>query len=175
MALSTKLELACREYLIDLNWSKAMQRAGYKKSTAENNGSKYFERTEIQTFINELMGARVERLERDGDDVVKELGHIAYSNLMDVYEYKQASEEDPYAAKELVLKDLETLPRSVISAIKDVKITAATSLSPCKVEIKFYSRLQALELLGRHHNIFEKGANSGVEFHMSMDLGGSVT
>ncbi len=175
MALSTKLELACREYLIDLNWSKAMQRAGYKKSTAENNGSKYFERSEIQTFINELMGARVERLERDGDDVVKELGHIAYSNLMDVYEYNQTSEEDPYAAKELVLKDLEKLPRSVMSAIKDVKITAATALSPYKVEVKFYNRLQALELLGRHHNIFEKDSNSGIEFHLSMDLGGSET
>jgi len=171
MAISKKLELACHEYLIDLNWSKAMQRVGYKKSTARNSGNRYFSRPEVQALIDELMAQRKERIKRDGDDVIKELECVAYSNIMDLFEYEVIDEADLNESKALVLRDLSGLPNSVTAAIRDIKITPASDLAPGKIEIKLYSKLTALEALGRHFQLFDKGADQGIEFHMHMDLG----
>jgi len=172
MALSKKLELACHEYLVDLNWSKAMQRAGYKRSTAKNSGTRYFERVEVQALIDELMDQRKERVKRDGDDVIKELESVAYSNIMDLFESEVEGEGEFNESKSLVLRDLSGLPCSVTAAIRDIKITPASAQAPGKIEIKLHNKLSALEALGRHFQLFEKGADQGIEFHMHMDLGG---
>ncbi len=171
MALTKKLEWACREYLIDLNWSKAMQRAGYKKSTADNNGKKYFDNPDVQMFIEKHLAVRKERMDRDGDDVIEELEHIAYSNIMDVFDYNVSNGIDSYPVKELALKDLDKLPRSVTATIREIKITPASALSPEKIEIKFHNKFSALETLGRHYQLFDRGSAQGVEFHMNVDLG----
>ena len=171
MTLSKKLELACHEYLVDLNWSKAMQRAGYKRSTAKNSGTRYFERVEVQALVDELMAQRKERIKRDGDDVIKELECVAYSNIMDLFECEMGGETSLNANKVLVLKDLSNLPNSVTAAIRDIKITPASDLAPGKIEIKLYSKLIALEALGRHFQLFDKGSDQGIDFHMHMDLG----
>ncbi|MEY8241736.1 MAG: terminase small subunit [Cycloclasticus sp.] len=172
MAISKKLELACHEFLIDLNWSKAMQRAGYKESSARNSGNRYFARPEVQALIDELMAQRKERIKRDGDDVIKELECVAYSNIMDLFEYEVEDEADLNESKALILRDLSGLPCSVTAAIRDIKITPASSQSPGKIEIKLHNKLSALEALGRHFQLFDKGADQGIEFHMHMDLGG---
>ncbi len=172
MGISHKLELACHEYLIDLNWSKAMQRAGYKESSARSSGNRYFARPEVQALIDELMVQRKERIKRDGDDVIKELECVAYSNIMNLFECEMGREASLNTSKALVLKDLGDLPNSVTAAIRDIKIIPASDLAPGKIEIKLYSKLTALEALGRHFQLFDKGSDQGIEFHMHMDLGG---
>ena len=171
MAISEKLKLACYEYLIDLNWSQAMQRAGYKKSTAESSGNKYFVKPDVEALINELMAQRIKRIERDADDVLEELENIAFSNVMDVFDYAIEDENSPDAIKTLALKDLSTLPHSVTAAIREIKVTPISNLGANKIEFKLHNKLAALEALGRHFQLFDKASSQGVEFHMNIDLG----
>ncbi len=168
--LSPKLRMACQEYTIDLNWSAAMVRAGYSEKTATK-GSEYFKRPDVQALVAELSAARIQRIERDGDDVIEGLEQIAYGNVMDVFEYQPVHDDDPSGEQMLALKDLEKLPKSTTAMISSIKVTPPTAYSGAKTEVKFYSRLNALEMLGRHHQLFEKGTNGGIDFVMEMDLG----
>ncbi len=168
MKISRKLELACYEYLIDLNWSKAMQRAGYKKSTAVNSGNKYFEKTEVQAFIDERLAQRVASIECEADDVIRELEYVAFSNVKDVFQ----SLKDSDGNVGWTVKDLEQMPRSVAASIRELKSLPATSIGPGRLEVKFHNKLAALEALGRYFQLFDKNTTQGIEFHMNMDLGG---
>jgi len=170
MAISKKAKLACHEYLTDLNWSKAMQRAGYTKSTAENSGSRYFEKPEVTTLINELMTQRIERIDRDADDVLKEFEHIAFSNIMDIFDCDVGNEQQPNSNHGLALKNLNELPLSVSAAIREIKITPVPGLESNKIEIKLHNKHSALEALGRHFQIFDKDSTQSIEFHMNIDL-----
>jgi len=166
-----KLELACQEYLIDHNWSQAMIRAGYKESTAKTSGSKYFAYDEVQTRIAELSADRMTRLERDADDVIEELENLAYANIMDVMDLEETTDRKGNTVHYLSLKDLNELPRHITAAIKKVKVQPPSVFGPGKTEIEFHNKSHALELLGRHFQLFEKGAGKGVDFMLEMDLG----
>lgn len=172
MALSNKkLELACNEYLINRNWSQAMIKAGYKESTAKTSGSKYFAYPEVQARIFELDGLRMERLERDSDDVIEELENLAYSNIMDLFEYASTTNKRGEQVAFLELKDLSNLPRHITASIKKIKITPPGTFGPGKTEVEFHNKSHALEMLGRHFQLFDKGSGKGVDYILDMDLG----
>ncbi|MEY8194728.1 MAG: terminase small subunit [Cycloclasticus sp.] len=169
--ITPKLKMACCEYIIDLNWVAAMMRAGYKESTARNRGSDYFKRPDVQALVAELSAQRIKGIESSADDVIEELEYIAFGNVMDVFEY-QVDADDPNSERVLGIKDLEKLPKSATATISSIKVTPATAYTAAKTEIKFHNKLNALELLGRHHQVFEKTNKGGVDFVLEMDLGG---
>lgn len=67
MALTDKQERFCEEYLVDLNITAAMIRAGYSESYAKDQGYKMSVNVGIQNKIAELKKASSERLEIDAD------------------------------------------------------------------------------------------------------------
>jgi phage terminase small subunit len=71
--LTDKQELFCQEYIIDLNATKAAQRAGYSRKTAYSEGSRLLKNVEIRTRIAELMDERSKRTLVDQDFVVNSL------------------------------------------------------------------------------------------------------
>lgn len=71
--LTAKESLFCREYLIDLNASKAAIRAGYSQKTAGIIGFENLKKPKIQNTIQELQNKRAERLDISSDWVLKSL------------------------------------------------------------------------------------------------------
>jgi len=53
--LSDKRKLACKEYMSDLNWKKALQRAGYTEKYANEQGYKMLGDAEITAEIDRLI------------------------------------------------------------------------------------------------------------------------
>lgn len=62
----------CREYLIDLNATRAAIRAGYSERTAYSQGQRLLKNVETQERIAELKEGRNERLEIDADYVLRQ-------------------------------------------------------------------------------------------------------
>ncbi len=74
--LTIKQALFCREYLVDLNATKAAQRAGYSKKTACKIGSENLQKPDIQIRLTELIAKRLEKTEASADWVVQKLIEI---------------------------------------------------------------------------------------------------
>jgi phage terminase small subunit len=70
--LTDKQEAFCKEYLIDLNATKAASRAGYSEKTAQEQGSRLLSNVMIQDRLAELKADREKRLQIDADWVLKQ-------------------------------------------------------------------------------------------------------
>ncbi|WP_310731021.1 terminase small subunit, partial [Burkholderia multivorans] len=76
--LSAKHQRFVDEYLIDLNATKAAERAGYSKRTAGQIGFELLKKPEIAEAISEAMKAREQRTGITQDRVLRELARIAF-------------------------------------------------------------------------------------------------
>ena len=164
MALSLKLTLACQEYAVDLNWSAAMVRAGYKPNTAKSHGDKYFAKPEVQAVITQLQSARAIRLEVDADRVVEELESLALFNVADILNQQGDTSF-------MSVEQFRKLPRSVTAAIKEIHYEESSPFGPPNLKLKFYDKLKAIDLLARHLGVYDVDNSGAVEFTMHMDLG----
>ena len=72
----------CEEYLVDLNASAAARRAGYSIDSAYSIGQENLKKPEIAAEIQRQMEARSKRTEITADQVVTELGKIAFANML---------------------------------------------------------------------------------------------
>ena len=73
MTLTTKQELFCLEYLIDLNATKAAIRAGYSAKTAEQMGYQLLQKTSVSAVIQRQQEQRAQRTKRSADSVLTDL------------------------------------------------------------------------------------------------------
>jgi len=71
--VTSKQELFCQEYLVDLNASQAAMRAGYSAKTASRIGPELLGKTWVAARIQVLMNARSKRIQRNADDVLTDL------------------------------------------------------------------------------------------------------
>lgn len=140
--LTARQQLFCREYLIDLNAAAAAKRAGYKATTARQQGQRLLTKVYIQEEIAHLMQARKHRLDIDADAVVRELAIIAFSVISDF-----AHMED----QKLILKDTSTIPEHLLPALAEIKKTTRNKYST--TQVRMHDKVRALELLLRHLGI----------------------
>ena len=87
-ALTSKQELFCQEYLVDLNATQAAVRAGYSPRTAHVIGQENLTKPAIAAAIQERMNARSRRVQRSADDVLTDL------HLVKVDAMKQVMDKD---------------------------------------------------------------------------------
>ena len=73
MALTPKQERFVAEYLLDLNATQAAARAGYSAKTAEQQGHQLLKKTSVSAEIQKAMQRRAERVERNADDVLRDI------------------------------------------------------------------------------------------------------
>lgn len=69
--LTAKMEMFCREYLVDLNATQAAIRAGYSVDSANVQGSQNLAKPSIQERIAELMTERTQRVIVSADYVLE--------------------------------------------------------------------------------------------------------
>lgn len=140
------------EYLKDLNATQAAIRAGYCKKSPSNAGKvgpAMVNTPHIAAAIQEQMDKRAARLEISADVILRELLFIARADLAQAY------------TKEGKLKSIHDIPEETRRAMAGVKVYEefdgfGKDRFQCgeTIEVKFWDKPKALELLGKHLKLF---------------------
>lgn len=161
--LTAKQQRFCDEYLIDLNATQAAIRAGYSPKTAEQLAYQLLQKTSVQYHIAELKKKREKRTEITQDSVLRELALIAFAKASD---YAKVVEKDAMIEVDgnmVPVLDEDGNPvkyRTVEPILTDdltedqKKAIAVIKKGRDGFEIKPYSKIEALELLGKHLGMF---------------------
>lgn len=161
--LTAKQQRFCDEYLIDLNATQAAIRAGYSPKTAEQLAYQLLQKTSVQNQISELQKKREKRTEITQDSVLHELALIAFAKASDyarVVEKDAMVEVDGNMVPVLDVDGNQVKYRTVEPILTDEltedqkKAIAVIKKGRDGFEIKPYSKIQALELLGKHLGMF---------------------
>ena len=136
--LTDKQKKFVEEYLIDLNATQSAIRAGYSPKTANEQGARLLANVSIQEAISKAMAERSRRTGINQDRIVQELARIAFVKITDVVDpdgeiNTNASDDD-------------------LACIESYKVGDSDSVngSSSKREVKLASKINALELLGKH-------------------------
>ena len=142
------------EFMVDYSPMNAAIRAGFAEHTAANSGYKLKQMPHIKAKIQELVKERVERLQRTSDQVINQMGNIAFADL-----------------RELSPELLGGLSDSTAAAIQSVKLTKRQSgeydpdgnlIWDDVVEYRIADRNAALNMLGKVHKLLtDKVDHSG--------------
>jgi phage terminase small subunit len=130
--LTEKQQRFVEEYLVDLNATQAAIRAGYSVKTADVQGSRMLRNVKVQSAIGEAMALRSRRTGINQDRVVLELAKIAFVKITDIVESSGEIKED-----------------ACVESIKHKSFSGENGTSE-ESEIKIFSKLKALEMLGKH-------------------------
>ena len=128
-----------RQYLVDLNATKAAIRAGYSERTAYSVGQRLLKNVEIQRAVAAAQAKRARRVEITADRVVAELAKIAFSDPRDLMEWGPDG---------VVLRPSAELSDDQAASVAEVAENNAG------LRLKKHDKVKALELLGRHIGIF---------------------
>lgn len=161
--LTAKQQRFCDEYLIDLNATQAAIRAGYSPKGMNKRVSRMMANEGIQAYIKEHQKELEERTEITQDSVLHELALIAFAKASDyarVVEKDAMVEVDGNMVPVLDEDGNQVKYRTVEPILTDEltedqkKAIAVIKKGRDGFEIKPYSKIQALELLGKHLGMF---------------------
>jgi phage terminase small subunit len=139
------------EYLIDLNATKAAERAGYSKKNADKIGSQLLGKTRVKAAIAEKTEKRMNKLEITAEKVLQELALLGFANMMD---YMTITGSDAYV-------DFSKLTRDQAAAIQEITVDETGGgggdnkrEAVQRTRFKLASKRDSLELLGKHLKLF---------------------
>lgn len=151
-------ELFCHEYLVDFNGKEAYIRAGYSANGAKQNA---FRLMTDDDFINVrvrlayLKNQRIQRAEKTGDDVLKELECIGFSRIGRIMTFNESGAT--------FTNSPETLDDDDHAAIESIKVTedhyGNGEGAVLKTEVKLHPKLPALKELAKHHGVCQADVN----------------
>jgi len=147
--MTPKQKRFCEEYLVDLNATQAAIRAGYSKKTAKVKGCQLLTKVNIDKYIRAQLENRSTRTQIAQDDVLSELGKIAFNDLGEMLT------EDGRLKN---LNDMSESSRCAISGIENSEEFEGKGVDREHTgtlrKIKTWDKLKALELLGKHLGMF---------------------
>ena len=142
-----------REYVIDLNGTRAAIAAGYAESGAGVEASRLLKNPNVQRKIKELQSARASKIGLKAEQVAEELQRLAFSNMLDYMEIDEDGQPRGL--------DLSKLTRDQAAAIQEISedTTGGSGDGERKLVIrrrfKLADKRGSLELLGRHLGMFQ--------------------
>ena len=164
--LTDKQKLFCKEYIVDLNATRAAKDAGYSKKTANSVGPENLVKPCIQEYIAKLQEKRSDKVEITADDVLREYKLIGISDVKNYFDIVDG---------ELSLKSFEDMSPDISRAIESIKQTKTSTISKkgneyitLKTEIKLWSKPNALEMISRHTGGFTE--KKGIDVKVDLNL-----
>ncbi len=136
------------EYLIDLNGTQAAIRAGYSPRSAKQQADSNMEKENVKAAIDKAMAERSKRTGVTQDVILRELARIAFCNITDVVNLDEAD------VKSGSIRD----DTAAIASIRVKRIPTQDGVI-IEREVKLYDKVRALELLGKHLNMFKDSIN----------------
>jgi len=143
--LTPKQQRFCEEYLIDRNATQAAIRAGYSKRSAFVQGSHLLSNDKIKAEVQTQSQKIAEKCEVTVEDNLKKLLEIASVDVASIFK------EDGS------LKAVEDIPEDVRRAISGIDVTKEfnrKNLTGYTKKIRFWDKVKALELIGKHLQMF---------------------
>ncbi len=143
--LTEKQQCFIDEYLIDLNATQAAVRAGYSVKTAQEQSARLLSKVMVQQAISEAMAERSRRTGINQDRILIELARIALLNPKALVNLEDAT-VNPEASPD----DL-----AAIASVKVKRFPTKDGGEGIEREVKFYDKIKAIELLGKHLGMFK--------------------
>jgi phage terminase small subunit len=165
--LTNKQKTFVSEYLVDLNATKAAERAGYSKKTAASIGQENLRKPEIATALAEKQAARFQKADITADRVLSELALLGFANMLDYIQVGSNGE---------ARVDLSKLTREQAAAIGEIAVEEFTERTgedengkPTfenvkRTRFKLTDKRAALVDLGKHLKLFTERLEHRVVF-----------
>lgn len=151
-------KLFAREYIKDLNGTRAYIAAGYSKRGADAGASRLLGNIKVRKLVEELAEKRNKKLDLTAEQVLAELKLMGFSNMLD---YIRIQGGNAYI-------DLSKLSREQAAAIQEITVDEYTegrgddARDVKRIRFKLADKRGSLELLGKHLRLFaEKHEVSG--------------
>jgi len=141
-SLTPKLEEFVRQYLVDMNATRAAVRAGYSSKTANRIASENLSKPDVQAAIADAQRLRSTRTRITQDGVVEALARIAFADLRRMFDGEGR------------LLPPSRFPDDVKDAVVSYDVLRSRGGREPVVRVRLADRLRALELLGRHLGMF---------------------
>lgn len=157
-----RYEAFAREYVIDLNATRAALAAGYSERTAGVKGSQLLKTVKCRQLIDKLLSKRAAKTEIKAERVIEELQRIAFSNMADYMEIDSSGKP--------IGLDLRKLTRDQAACIQEISEDSTGGSGDgerrlvIRRKFKLADKLKANELLCRHLGMFnDKVQVTGLE------------
>ena len=141
--LTSKQEVFCLEYLIDLNATQAAIRAGYSVKTAKEQGYENLTKPHIHLKITELKAERAESVAVSAKYVLNRLVEIDELDVLDILDN---------TGNVKAIREWPKAWRTSISGL-DVQDMMSGDTESIIKKIKWPDKLRNLELLGKHVDV----------------------
>ena len=148
-ALTSKQQLFCDEYLMDLNATRAALRAGYSSSTALN--GQLMVMPKIKYYLQQRMAANATKAQFTHDMVLRELGKIAFGNMAAYFD--EAGN----------IKPMHNVSDDAKAALWSVSVSDAGSGASAGVgttKFRMYNKLAALDKIAKHTGFYNVDATA---------------
>lgn len=158
-----KQDLFLKEYLKDLNATQAYIRAGYKvkdEKSAAVLANRLLKNVKVQEKIRVAMAEREKRTEITQDRVLREIANLAFTDRTGIVNLKK---------NRVIIQDFEDLTSEQRACVAGVKETKHG------IEVTFYNKEKALEMLGRHLGMFKDNVKIDGEMTVSNPFAGLTT
>lgn len=151
--MTPKKLMFCKEFLVDLNGTAAAIRAGYSEKTANEQASRLLADVNIQKEIERLKAERVERIQVNSDEILRELVRLSQSDIRKVFDEDGA------------LRPMAEWPDAIAACVASVEVDEIFEYEGSgddrkrvhigyTKKVKFWDKNKALDMLGRHMKLF---------------------
>lgn len=170
--LRTKQEAFCREYIKDLNATRAAKDAGYSEKTACAIGSENLRKPHIVQRIAILQKEAVERLpnvqehESEIDETLKHLKAMAHSNIMDYFtldakgmpqlDLAKATRDQTAGIAKIRIKQLEPVMIPVMVGKGDAGEVELLTREVTQIDISLWDKNKAVENMAKHLGLLKE-------------------
>lgn len=145
MTLTDKQRKFVAEYLIDLNATQAAIRAGYSEATAHSSGPRLLENVGVAAAIAERTEKHAAKLDITAEKVLAAIAEIAFGDVRKMFT------EDGALVRPHEWDD-ETA--ASVAGMDVVTVSAGEGMVEHVAKIKRTDRLRALDMLARHHSLY---------------------
>lgn len=172
--LTAKQKQFCREYIIDLNITRAAKAAGYSKKTANRTGSENLTKPVIQEYIKWLKTQNIQRVANEdemdysADTILREAARMAMFRPEDFVTFVDTGKKDEKTGKPLYEMAYTVTPENVhkLRGISGIKVKEARPVTIVEagieierdvIEFEFKSeKAKGIEMMMKHHGLLKE-------------------